>query len=184
MCVDVVFAPTIFHMLCLTNTAIRRSPFVVVLWEWKGTQSWPWWTLTAWCFWLLQTAVIATLQWPLMRVLRLTHNRKRHSTKRLQEKRFWMSLQSSVYEQLILKTWLKQYFNIYQLNSFVYIKANRKYSSYIKGHWTDCAWNFTLMHDPEPSRSLSLPPFKWLHGLRKLVIIFNNFLYSFSINQL
>lgn len=108
MCVNVVFAPTIFHMLCLTNTAIRRSPFVVVLWEWKGTQSWPWWTLTAWCFWLLQTAVIATLQWPLMRVLRLTHNRKRHSTKWLQEKRFWMSLKSSVFEQLILKTWLKQ----------------------------------------------------------------------------
>ena len=90
--VGAVFAPTIFHMLCLTNTAIRRGPLKVVLWEWKGAQSRPWGALTAWGFWLLQPAVIATLQWPLMRVLRLTHNRKRHSTKRLQEKRFWMSL--------------------------------------------------------------------------------------------
>lgn len=103
MCVDAVFAPTIFHMLCLTNTAIRRGPFVAVLWEWKGTQPWPWWTLTAWCLWLLQPAVIATLQWPLMWVLRLTHNRKRHSTKRLQKKRFWMSPKYQIVNDLITK---------------------------------------------------------------------------------
>lgn len=82
-----VFAPTIFHVLCLTDTAIRRCPLVAVLGQGKGAQPGARRTLAAGCLRLVQAAVVAALQRSLLvRVLGLAHHREGHSAKRLQEK--------------------------------------------------------------------------------------------------
>lgn len=82
-----VFAPTIFHVLCLTDTAIRRCPLVAVLGQGKGTQPGARRTLAAGCLRLVQATVVTALQRSLLvRVLGLAHHREGHSAKRLQEK--------------------------------------------------------------------------------------------------
>lgn len=82
-----MFAPTIFHVLCLTDTAIRRCPLVAVLGQGKGAQPGARRTLAAGRLRLVQAAVVAALQRSLLvRVLGLAHHREGHSAKRLQEK--------------------------------------------------------------------------------------------------
>lgn len=82
-----VFAPTIFHVLCLTDTAIRRCPLVAVLGQGKGAQPGARRALAAGRLRLVQAAVVAALQRSLLvRVLGLAHHREGHSAKRLQEK--------------------------------------------------------------------------------------------------
>lgn len=82
-----VFAPTIFHVLCLTDTAIRRCPLVAVLGKGEGAQPGARRTLAAGRLRLIQAAVVAALQRSLLvRVLGLAHHREGHSAKRLQEK--------------------------------------------------------------------------------------------------
>lgn len=82
-----MFAPTIFHVLCLTDTAIRRCPLVAVLGQGKGAQPGARRALAAGRLRLVQAAVVAALQRSLLvRVLGLAHHREGHSAKRLQEK--------------------------------------------------------------------------------------------------
>lgn len=82
-----VFAPTIFHMLCLTDTAIRRGPLIGILREGKGSQPGACGALAAWRLRLVKATVVAALQRALVRVLGLAHHRERHSAEWLQENR-------------------------------------------------------------------------------------------------
>lgn len=89
-----MFAPTIFHVLCLTDTAIRRRPLVAVLGQGEGAQPGAGRTLAARGLRLVQATVVAALQRSLLvRVLGLAHHREGHTAKRLQEKpNGWASL--------------------------------------------------------------------------------------------
>lgn len=91
-----VFAPTIFHVLCLTDTAIRRCPLVAVLGQGEGAQPGARRALAARRLRLVQATVVAALQRSLLvRVLGLAHHREGHTAKRLQEKpNGWASLQT------------------------------------------------------------------------------------------
>lgn len=82
-----MFAPTIFHMLCLTDTAIRRGPLIGILREGQGSQPGACGALAAGRLRLVKATVVAALQRALVRVLGLAHHRERHSAEWLQENR-------------------------------------------------------------------------------------------------
>lgn len=91
---QLVFAPTILHVLCLTDTAIRRGPLVAVLGQGEGAQPGAGGALAARGLRLVQATVVAALQRSLLvRVLGLAHHREGHTAERLQEKpNGWASL--------------------------------------------------------------------------------------------
>lgn len=82
-----MFAPTIFHMLCLTDTAIRRGPLIGILGEGKGSQPGACGALAARRLRFVKATVVAALQRALVRILGLAHHRERHSAEWLQENR-------------------------------------------------------------------------------------------------
>lgn len=78
--------PTILHVLCLTDTAIRRRPLVAVLGQGEGAQPGAGGALAARGLRLVQAAVVAALQRSLVGVLGLAHHREGHTAERLQDK--------------------------------------------------------------------------------------------------